>query len=65
MVTAHKLVTAGTVEERIAELLAGKRALADAVVGAGESWVTELDDEQLHDLVALSTGDVADAEAPV
>jgi SNF2 family DNA or RNA helicase len=59
-VTAHKLVTAGTVEERIAELLAGKRALADAVVGEGEGWIAELADEDLHDLVALSADAVAD-----
>jgi len=58
MVTAHKLVTAGTVEERIAGVLDDKRALADAVVGAGEAWVTELDDDQLRDLVALSADDV-------
>jgi SNF2 family DNA or RNA helicase len=64
MVTAHKLVTAGTVEERIAALLADKRALADAVVGAGEAWITELADDELRDLVALSTDDIADAEVP-
>ena len=53
-VEVHKLVTAGTLEERIADLLERKRALADAVVGAGEAWVTELDDEALAELVALS-----------
>jgi SNF2 family DNA or RNA helicase len=62
MVTAHKLVTAGTVEERIATVLDDKRALADAVVGAGEAWIAELDDDQLRDLVSLSAGDVADPE---
>jgi superfamily II DNA or RNA helicase len=61
-VTAHKLVTAGTLEERIAALLEDKRALADAVVGSGETWLTELGDDDLRDLVALSTGDVADDE---
>ncbi len=54
-VEVHKLVTAGTLEERIAEMLDRKRALADAVVGAGETWITELDDESLADLVRLST----------
>jgi hypothetical protein len=54
-VTVHRLVTAGTLEERIAELLERKRALADAVVGSGEAWVTELDDDELRELVALST----------
>ena len=53
-VEVHKLVTAGTLEERIAELLERKRALVDAVVGAGEAWITELDDEALAELVALS-----------
>ena len=60
-VTVHAMVTAGTVEERIAELLVRKRSLADAVVEAGETWITELDDDELFDLVALShTGDVDD-----
>ncbi len=53
-VEVHKLVTAGTLEERIAEMLERKRALADAVVGVGEAWVTELDDDALAELVALS-----------
>jgi superfamily II DNA or RNA helicase len=53
-VEVHKLVTAGTLEERIAEMLERKRALADAVVGAGETWITELDDAALADLVRLS-----------
>jgi superfamily II DNA or RNA helicase len=59
-VTVHTLVTAGTIEERIAALLDRKRALADAVVGAGEGWITELDDDELRDLVALSTDDLED-----
>jgi superfamily II DNA or RNA helicase len=54
-VSVHRLVTAGTLEERIDELLTRKRALADAVIGSGEAWVTELDDEALRDLVSLST----------
>lgn len=53
-VTVHAMVTAGTVEERIADLLVRKRSLADAVVEAGETWITELDDDELFDLVALS-----------
>ncbi len=61
-VNVHTLVTAGTVEERIAELLERKRSLADAVVGTGETWITELDDDELHDLVSLSTTDLADDE---
>ncbi len=48
-----KAGSAGTLEERIADLLERKRALADAVVGAGETWLTELDDDALRALVAL------------
>ena len=63
-VTVHTLVTAGTVEERIADLLERKRTLADAVVGTGETWITELDDDELHDLVSLSTADLDDDDDP-
>ncbi|GGI09735.1 DEAD/DEAH box helicase [Egicoccus halophilus] len=61
-VTVHTLVTAGTIEERIAVLLDRKRALADAVVEAGETWITELDDDELRELVSLSTDDLADED---
>ena len=53
-VEVHKLVTAGTVEERIDDLLNSKRELASQIVGAGESWVTELGDSDLRELLALS-----------
>ncbi|MFE3638418.1 DEAD/DEAH box helicase [Streptomyces sp. NPDC059168] len=52
-VQVHRLVTEGTVEDRIAEMLASKRALADAVLGSGESALTELTDRELSDLVTL------------
>ena len=61
-VTVHTLVTAGTIEDRIAELLDRKRTLADAIVGTGETWITELDDDELRELVELSTADLADDE---
>ncbi|MFE2377153.1 DEAD/DEAH box helicase [Streptomyces sp. NPDC059398] len=52
-VQVHRLVTEGTVEDRIAEMLTAKRALADAVLGSGESALTELGDAELADLVSL------------
>ncbi|MEV2256344.1 DEAD/DEAH box helicase [Streptomyces sp. NPDC050147] len=53
-VQVHRLITEGTVEDRIAELLAAKQALADAVLGeGGESALTELSDAELADLVSL------------
>ncbi|MGW1765653.1 DEAD/DEAH box helicase [Streptomyces sp. NPDC002073] len=52
-VQVHRLIAEGTVEDRIAELLAYKRALADAVLGTGETALTELSDADLADLVSL------------
>ncbi|MFI1012228.1 DEAD/DEAH box helicase [Streptomyces sp. NPDC020965] len=52
-VQVHRLIAEGTVEDRIAEMLAAKRALADAVLGTGETALTELTDRELADLVSL------------
>ncbi|WP_275106536.1 DEAD/DEAH box helicase [Nocardioides daphniae] len=52
-VQVHRMVTQGTVEERIAALLERKRGLADAVLGQGEAALTELSDDELRDLVEL------------
>ncbi|MFJ3221970.1 DEAD/DEAH box helicase [Streptomyces sp. NPDC086783] len=55
-VQVHRLIAEGTIEDRIAEMLVRKRGLADAVLGRGESAVTELTDAQLADLVELRGG---------
>ncbi|CAM5709678.1 hypothetical protein SMICM304S_06231 [Streptomyces microflavus] len=52
-VQVHRLIAEGTVEDRIAELLESKRALADAVLSTGETALTELSDRDLADLVSL------------
>ena len=57
-VQVHKLVSAGTVEERIDEMIAAKRDLAARVVGTGEDWLTELSSSDLRNLVALADGGV-------
>jgi superfamily II DNA or RNA helicase len=54
-VTVHRLVTEGTVEDKVAAMLADKRRLADAVVGTGEAWLAEMSDSDLADLVSLAT----------
>ena len=46
----------GTVEDRIAELLARKRGLTEAVLAGGETALTELDGGELRALVSLSQG---------
>ena len=52
-VQVHRFVTQGTIEEKIAELLARKRSLADSVLSRGETALTELSDDELRDLVEL------------
>ncbi|MCW2814944.1 MAG: SNF2-related protein [Nocardioides sp.] len=52
-VQVHRMIMRGTVEEKVAELLNRKRALADAVLGRGEAALTELSNDDLRDLVEL------------
>jgi SNF2 family DNA or RNA helicase len=59
-VQVHKFVCVGTLEERIAELIEGKKELAATIVGTGEGWLTELSTEQLRDLFALRAEAVED-----
>ncbi len=56
-VQVHRLVTRGTIEEKVAELLTRKRNLADSVLGRGEAALTELSNEELRDLVTLRRDD--------
>ncbi len=59
-VWVHKFVCGGTLEERIDELIESKKALAESVIGAGEAWLTELNTDQLRELVTLSREAVGD-----
>ncbi|WP_450097543.1 DEAD/DEAH box helicase [Spongiactinospora rosea] len=52
-VQVRKFVCAGTLEERIDEMIERKKALAERVVGTGEEWISELSTEQLRELFAL------------
>ncbi len=54
-VQVHRLVTEGTIEQRIGQLLERKRSLAESVLGSGEVALTELSNEELRDLVSLRT----------
>ncbi|MEU8333313.1 DEAD/DEAH box helicase [Micromonospora sp. NPDC048839] len=59
-VQVRKFVCAGTVEEKVAAMIADKRRLAERVVGTGEQWITELSTGQLRDLFALEAGAVVE-----
>ncbi|MFQ5730270.1 MAG: DEAD/DEAH box helicase, partial [Waddliaceae bacterium] len=49
-VQVHKFICAGTLEERIDEMIEKKKTIADTVVGTGESWLTELSTDDIKDL---------------
>lgn len=53
-VFVHKFVSEGTVEEKIDKLITSKKALADNIITTGkESWITELNNEELMSLLRL------------
>ncbi|HEX2173398.1 MAG TPA: DEAD/DEAH box helicase [Dehalococcoidia bacterium] len=52
-VQVHKFVCAGTFEEVLDGLIERKVALAEAIVGTSEAWITELSTDQLRELFAL------------
>jgi SNF2 family DNA or RNA helicase len=64
-IQVHKLVCAGTLEERIAQIIDDKRTLAGRIIetsgATGEGWITELDDDALAALVTLGSEALADA----
>ena len=54
-VQVHKFMCAGTLEERIDLMIEAKQATAERVVGTGEGWLTELSNEELRDVLSLSS----------
>ncbi|HEY3418386.1 MAG TPA: DEAD/DEAH box helicase [Armatimonadota bacterium] len=59
-VQVHKFICAGTLEEKISDMIERKREIAAQVVGAGEGWLTELSTAELKDLFALRADAVAE-----
>jgi superfamily II DNA or RNA helicase len=53
-VQVRKFVCVGTVEERVDAMIEQKKALAEKVVGTGESWLTELSVTDLRAVLDLS-----------
>ncbi|WP_370538816.1 SNF2-related protein [Synechococcus elongatus] len=63
-VQVHKFVCAGTLEEKIDQMIASKQALAQQIVGSGEDWLTELDTNQLRQLLILDRSAWVEEEEP-
>lgn len=53
-VLVHKLVSRGTIEEKINDMIESKKELAQNVIGSGgEKWLTELSNEELMGMLKL------------
>jgi SNF2 family DNA or RNA helicase len=52
-VQVHKFICAGTFEETVDQIIERKVVLAEAIVGAGERWITEMSTADLRALFAL------------
>ncbi|MCR4471899.1 MULTISPECIES: hypothetical protein [unclassified Burkholderia] len=50
----HRLITEATFEERINDMIKGKRELVELAVGTGEQWIGNLSDHELHSLFTLN-----------
>lgn len=55
-VQVHTFVCLGTVEERVHQMLADKREVAQAAVGSGEGWLTGLSTSDLAEVLTLRAG---------
>lgn len=53
-VQVHKFICAGTLEERIDEMITSKTTMSTQIVGTGETWLSELSSAELKELWALS-----------
>jgi len=61
-VQVHKFVCQGTLEEKINDLINSKKQLAEQTVDVGENWLTELDTDQLRNLLLLDRTAIIDLE---
>ena len=53
-VFVYRLITKGTLEEKIDKMLKDKKTLAELTVTSGEKWIGELSNQELKELVTLT-----------
>ena len=56
-VMVHKLICTGTLEERIDRMIENKTALAKEIINQGETFLTELTNEALREILHLEKGE--------
>ncbi|KUK69267.1 MAG: SNF2 family helicase [Methanocalculus sp. 52_23] len=52
-VQVRMMITGGTLEEQIDEVIEGKKKLAGSILSGGEDWISTLSDDELRDLLML------------
>ena len=55
-VCVHRLVTEGTYEERLEEIMQRKQDLSSLTVTRAEDWISDYDDAALYELFTLRSG---------
>jgi SNF2 family DNA or RNA helicase len=61
-VQVYKMISLGTLEEKIDKMLEEKKELADRIIGAGEGWITEMSNDKLREVLTLSSEATIDSE---
>lgn len=64
-VMVYKFVSQGTIEEKINDMMEDKKQLAEEIIDSGVSWITELSDKELLDLLKLDGGEGDDSHGLV
>ena len=52
-VIVSRLINKGTIEEKIDKMIQEKRALADLTIATGETWLGNLSNDEIKNLVKL------------
>ena len=52
-VMVHRLITIGTFEEKIDEMIKAKKELSNLIVSGGERWLSELSNQELKEIFKL------------
>ncbi|TFF99837.1 MAG: DEAD/DEAH box helicase [Promethearchaeota archaeon] len=53
-VNVYKFITLNTIEEKIDKLIEEKKELADMIITSGESWISELSEDKLKELISMN-----------
>jgi len=56
-VMVNRLITRGTFEEKIDDMLKSKKTLANLTVGTGEKWIGDLTNRELKEIFTLTGGE--------